>query len=76
MSFWKDVVMRFNWHAEFFDGPVDSSQLARTIVIQADNADEAEKIAKSHMGKCKRVEVIRAATTAPARTVYAREEAA
>lgn len=66
--------MRFVWHAEFFDGP--SPQPARRTVIQADNADEAEKIARSQMGVSKRVEVTRAATTAPARTVYAREEAA
>jgi hypothetical protein len=68
--------MRFNWHAEFFDGPVDRPQPDRRTVIQADNADEAEKIARSQMGTSKRVEVRRAATTAPVRTVYAREQAA
>ena len=68
--------MRFVWHAEFFEGPFDSPQPSRRTVIHADNADEAEKIARSQMGISKRVEVTRAATTAPARTVYAREEAA
>jgi hypothetical protein len=75
-EFLEDAAMRFVWHAEFFDGPFDSRQPARRTVIQADNADEAEKIARSQMGISKRVEVTRAATTAPARTVYAREEAA
>src|ERR1700722_9750216 len=75
-EFLEDAAMRFVWHAEFFEGPFDSPQPARRTVIHADNADEAEKIARSQMGISKRGEVTRAATTVPARTVYAREEAA
>ena len=65
----------FNWYAEFFDGPRDWPQPARRTVIQADNAEDSEKIAKSQMGMSTRVEVRRAGTAAPLRTVYAREQA-
>jgi hypothetical protein len=68
------VMTKFNWHAEFFDGRDKGSQVRRGM-IQADNADDAAKIAKSQMGLCMRVEVRRAATAAPVRIVYAEEEA-
>ncbi|WP_158812709.1 hypothetical protein [Methylocapsa sp. S129] len=67
---------RFKWRADCFDGVDKAVRSVRTATIQADNADEAAKIAKAHMGSCKRVEVRRVATTAPAQVIYAREELA
>jgi hypothetical protein len=68
-------VTKFNWHAEYFDDLTEGSRSIRRAIIKADNADEAEKIAKDQMGECLRVEVRRAATTAPVRTIYARAKA-
>jgi hypothetical protein len=60
----------FNWHADFFDDLNEGSRPIRRAIIKADNADEAEKIAKDQMDQCVRVEVRRAATAAPVRTIY------
>ena len=65
----------FNWHADYFDDRAEGMRSVRRAVIKADNADDAAKIAKGQMGLCKRVEVRRAATAAPVRTIYAREGA-
>jgi len=64
---------RFKWHAHYFDG-IDGKAVRKTI-IEADYGDEAEKIAKAHMGLCDRVEVQRVATSAPARVIYAAKQA-
>jgi hypothetical protein len=61
---------KFDWHAEFFD-VIEGGQSVSRALISAGNADEAAKIAKGQMGLCTRVEVTRAATTAPVRTIYA-----
>jgi hypothetical protein len=64
---------RYKWHADYFDHPT-SLRCVRRATVEADNAGEAEKIAKAGMGFCKRLEVRRVATTAPVRIVYARDE--
>jgi hypothetical protein len=69
----EDLMARYRWHADYFDGD-KAVRSIRSAVIQADNADDAAKIARAEMGACRRVEVRRAATTAPVRVIYAREE--
>lgn len=64
---------RYRWHADYFDGD-KAVRSIRSAVIQADNADDAAKIARAEMGACRRVEVRRAATTAPVQVIYARAE--
>jgi hypothetical protein len=44
------------WHAYYFDTLNDTSP-ARMTTIQADNEDEAGKIAIAQMGRCMRVHV-------------------
>jgi hypothetical protein len=65
---------KFNWHADFFDGLDSGLGSVRTVILKADNADEAERIARAQMGFCKRVEVRRAATAAPVRVIYGSKE--
>jgi len=65
---------RFKWHADYFEHRDGSARAARSEMIAADNADEAETIARAGMGACARVEVRRVATAAPVRVVYARAE--
>ena len=64
----------FRWNARYFDS-ADATRCVRTATIRANNADDAETIAKAQMGLCERVEVIRAATTGPSRVIYALKEA-
>jgi hypothetical protein len=63
-------MVRFNWHADYFDALDNGVRSVRRAIIQADNADAAEKIAKGQMGLFKRVDIRRVATAAPVRTVY------
>jgi hypothetical protein len=72
-DFVERVMSKFNWHADFF-GAAEKGPPVKRGKIQADNADDAARIAKSQMGPCTRVEVRRAATAAPVRVVYSREE--
>jgi hypothetical protein len=62
---------KFKWHADYFAGLDKMVPSVRKAMIQADNADDAEKIARAQMGSCMRVEVRRAATAAPVRVIYA-----
>jgi hypothetical protein len=71
----EDVMTRFRWHADYFDG-LQSSRCVRRAIIPADNAGEAERIAEAQMGSCVRVEVRRVATAAPVRVIYAAQAAA
>jgi len=71
----EDVITEFHWNARYFDSVDGAAQCVRTTTIRADNADDAEKIAKAQMGLCERVEVMRAATTGPSRVIYALKEA-
>jgi hypothetical protein len=69
------VMTEFRWNARYFDSIDAAAQCVRTTTIRADNADDAEKIAKAEMGLCERVEVMRAATTGPSRVIYALKQA-
>jgi hypothetical protein len=62
---------KFKWHADYFAGLDKTASSVRKAMIQADNADDAERIARAQMGSCMRVEVRRAATAAPVRVIYA-----
>jgi hypothetical protein len=71
----EDIMTEFSWNARYFDSVDGAAQCVRTTTIRADNADDADKIAKAQMGLCERVEVMRAATTGPSRVIYAFKEA-
>ena len=43
------------WHAFFFEGLSAAAAPVRTEVIEADTDDEAVKLARDHLGDCKRV---------------------
>jgi hypothetical protein len=63
---------RFNWHVEYFDD-ADFGRCARRTTVEADNASEAERLAKAEMIGFARAEVRRAGTPAPGRIIYAHE---
>jgi hypothetical protein len=43
---------RSTWHAYYFDSLDRTSPVARTAIIEADNEDDAGKIAIAQMGRC------------------------
>ena len=45
------------WQAFYFKGSDNAHAPARTELIEAKSEDEAAKIAASHMGSCKRVDI-------------------
>ena len=45
------------WLAFYFRGLDDAHPPARTELIEAPNEEEAAKVARSHMGNCKRVDI-------------------
>ena len=45
------------WQAFYYHGFDNSHPPARTELIEAPSEDEAAKIATSHMGRCKRVDI-------------------
>ena len=45
------------WLAYYFDGVENSLPPALTELIEAQSMDDAAKIARSHMGLCKRVDI-------------------
>ena len=59
---------RFRWHADYFDA-LQAGRCVRRSIIPADNAGEAEKMARAGMGACLRVEIRRVATAAPVRVI-------
>jgi hypothetical protein len=56
---------RSTWHAYYFDSLDRTSPVARTAIIEADNEDDAGKIAIAQMGRCMRVDVARPMWGAP-----------
>jgi hypothetical protein len=50
---------RSTWHAYYFDSLDRKSPVARMAIIEADNEDDAGKIAIAQMGRCMRVDVAR-----------------
>jgi hypothetical protein len=56
---------RLTWHAYYFDSLDRTSPVARTAIIEADNEDDAGKIAIAQMGRCMRVDVARPMWGAP-----------
>jgi hypothetical protein len=52
------------WNAYYFDA-LDATLPARVTTIQADNEDEAGKVAIAQMGRCMRVHVTRSIWEAP-----------
>ena len=45
------------WQAFYFKGLDDCCPPSRTELIEAQSEDEAAKVAISHMGRCKRVDI-------------------
>jgi hypothetical protein len=45
------------WQAYYFDSFENSLPPALTELIEAESLDDAAKIAKSHMGRCTRVDI-------------------
>jgi len=43
------------WHAFFYEGLSSAAPPVRTELIEADTDDEAVRIARDHLGDCKRV---------------------
>jgi len=46
------------WHAYYFNGTENSRPPTRTELIEAECENDAAEIAKSHMGRCKRVDIV------------------
>jgi hypothetical protein len=53
----EDAMTHHIWHAFFFEGFACSGPPVRTELIEADSEDEAAKVAKEHLGNCKRVDL-------------------
>lgn len=62
---------KLTWHAYYFDSLDRTSPVARTTIIEADNEDDAAKIAIAQMGRCMRVNVARLMWGAPAESIRA-----
>jgi hypothetical protein len=45
------------WNAYYYDGVGNSLPPTRTELIEAESESDAAKVAKSHMGRSKRVEI-------------------
>jgi hypothetical protein len=63
------------WLAFFFDCVDDSHAPLRTEVVEADNEDDAAKLANEHLGDCLRVAIARPAWVSPDVAILAREAA-
>jgi len=46
------------WHAYFYTGTETSLPPSRTEVIEAECENDAASVAKSHLGNCRRVEIV------------------
>lgn len=46
------------WHVYYFDGFENSRPPTRTELIEAESEDDAANVARSHMGRCKRVDIV------------------
>ena len=57
------------WHAYYFDGFDRDLPPARVVAIQADNEDEAGRLAIAQMGRSLRVDVTRPLWGAPNQAV-------
>jgi hypothetical protein len=66
-------VARYKWHADYFDFPT-TTRASASRILQADNANHAERIAMTAIGAFARVEVRRMGTAAPIRIIYASEK--
>jgi hypothetical protein len=62
---------KLTWHAYYFDSLDRTSPIARTAIIEADNEDDAGKIAVAQMGRCMRVDVARPMWSPPTPMVRA-----
>jgi hypothetical protein len=56
---------RSTWHAYYFDSLDRKSPVAWMAIIEADNEDDAGKMAIAQMGRCMRVDVARPMWGAP-----------
>ncbi len=62
------------WQAYYFNSFANSLPPVRTELIEAENVDDAAKVATSHMGRCKRVDIASPRWEAPqSRVILARE---
>jgi hypothetical protein len=57
------------WHAYYFDSFKNSLPPVLTELIEAESMDDAAKIAKSHMGRCTRVDITSPVWERPQRCV-------
>jgi hypothetical protein len=74
---WEEPVTNIAWLAYYYNGTETSAPPALTELIEAQCLDDAVKIAKTHMGMCKRVEIASPRWAEPeSRVVLAREEPA
>ncbi len=64
---------KLTWHAYYFDSLDRTSPVARTAIIEADDEDDAGKIAIAQMGRCMRVDVARPMWGAPAESIRANQ---
>ena len=62
------------WHAFYFEGFASSGPPVRTELIEAESEDEAAKVAKGHLGPCKRVDLEPPRWEAPHTRVILAEE--
>jgi hypothetical protein len=56
-EFGEDAMTNHIWHAFYFEGFGTSGPPVRTELIEADSEEEAAKVAKDHLGNCKRVDL-------------------
>jgi hypothetical protein len=67
----KAIWAKVTWHAYYFNSLDRTSPVARTAIIEADNEEEAGKIAIAQMGRCMRVNVARPMWGAPRSAIRA-----
>jgi hypothetical protein len=54
----EEVMANIPWQAYYYDRFENSGPPARTELIEAACETDAAEVAKSHMGRCKRVEIV------------------
>jgi hypothetical protein len=60
------------WHAYYFASRHDSMPPVRTEIIEAENEEDAARVAKGRMERCRRVDIARPVWAPPqGRTIYA-----
>jgi hypothetical protein len=68
-------VAKIPWLAFFFDSVDDSQPPVRTAVVEAENEDDASKLAREQIGRCLRFAIARPVWVPPSVVVLARQVA-